>query len=274
MDYYTKLKDYVNSYIKKYKTPNAKENLELFKRLNILREQLPETKIEYQQLKDKLIISNGAFAMKYAIIYCKQLNNNELIDDLFQQAQIGIIEAVNRFDPYRGYNFTTFAFFYVRKCIIDFIKRNKVISVNKNIARYIKHIAEIHDKLLMENNGNIPEIKDIQHKLKVDRNIIVKPDIIIQLLNLIELNSSNDLSFTTDNFDNIAYEEKYTSLLILQLNILNELSDLSPQELELIKMRFGIGFDRPYLLDEIRIIKNLNDKDVSNIIEISNLYIP
>ena len=55
MDNYTKLREYVNSYIKKYKTPNAKENLEFFKKLNILREKLPESKIEYQKLKDKLI---------------------------------------------------------------------------------------------------------------------------------------------------------------------------------------------------------------------------
>lgn len=273
MDNYAKLREHVNSYVKKYKTPNSKENLELFKKLYLLREELPATLNEYNKLKDRLIISNGAFAMKYAIIYCKQINDSELIEDLFQQAQIGIIEAVGRFDPHRGYNFTTFAYFYVRKCIIDFIKRNKVIAVNRNIARYIKHISEVNDRILTENEGFLPTVESIQDRLKSERGIDIKPDVIITLLNLIELNSTSDLSFTTDNFDTIAYEENYNSLLILQISIINDLFDLSEQELTIVKMRFGIGYDRPYYLDEIKLILKLTDEDIKNMITVSNLYV-
>jgi len=273
MDNYSKLRAHVATYAKKYKTPNSKENLELFKQLYLLREALPGSNIEYTKLKDRLIISNGAFAMKYAIIYCKQINDSDLIEDLFQQAQIGIIEAVGRFDPHRGYNFTTFAYFYVRKCIIDFIKRNKVIAVNRNIARYIKHISEINDKILTEQEGFMPTVESIQDRLKSDKGIDIKPDVIITLLNLIELNSTSELSFTTDNFDNISYEENYNSLLMMQISILNDLIDLTDDELTIIKMRFGIGYDRPYYLDEIKLIKKLSDEEIKHIIQVSNLYI-
>ena len=238
-----------------------------------MREDLPEKNIEYSQLRDKLIISNGAFAMKYAITYCKKINDSDLIEDLFQQAQIGIVEAVDRFDPYRGVNFTTFAYFYIRKCIIDYIKRNKVISVNRNIARYIRHISDAHDQLLMENKGFFPNIEEIQNRLRENKNIDVKPDIIIQLLNLIDLNSSNELSFTTDNFDNIPYEDKYENLLLLQINLLKEFGDISEAHLDIVKLRFGIGYDRPYTLEEIKFLKNITDPELSEIIEISNLYV-
>jgi len=274
MDDYTKLRNRINKYSSKYPVPSAKKNKEQFKKLFLLREELPTTKVEYDSLRETLILSNGAFAMKYAIAYSKKINDAELISDLFQQAQIGIIEAVDRFDPLREVNFTTFAYFYVRKCIIDFIKRNKVIAVNRNIARYIKHIMEVHDELIMGSNGFTPTIEDIQKYLKTERKIDVKNDVVIKLLNLIDLNSSSDLSFTTDNFDTIPYEENFESLLILQFSILQELKEINNEQLDFIKLRFGIGYDRPYALDEIKFIKDLDDETIKNLIEVSNLYIP
>lgn len=275
MDNYANLRAQVNQYVKKYPTLSAKQNKELFIKLVLLREDLPTNLSEYNTIREKLIISNGAFAMKYAILYCKKLNDGELIEDLFQQAQIGIIEAVDRFNPTRGVNFTTFAFFYIRKCIIDYIKRNKVISVNRNIARYIKHISDTYDQLLVENEGYIPQVSEIQEFLKVEKNIDVKSDVIVQLLNLIELNSSSsELSFTTDNFDNIPFEEKYENLLLLQINLLNEFTDVSKEHLDIIKLRFGIGYDRPYTLEEIKFLKKLSDLEIREAIEVSHLYIP
>jgi len=106
-----------------------------------------------------------------------------------------------------------------------------------------------------------------------NKNIDVKPDIIIQLLNLIDLNSSNELSFTTDNFDNIPYEDKYENLLLLQINLLKEFGDISEAHLDIVKLRFGIGYDRPYTLEEIKFLKNITDPELSEIIEISNLYV-
>lgn len=274
MDNYTRLRSQVGKYVKNYPTPTAKENVEMFKKLFLLRDELPETEDEYDSLRHQLIISNGGFAMKYAIAYCKKINDSELIEDLFQQAQIGIVEAVDRFDPYRGVNFTTFAYFYVRKCIIDYIKRNKVISVNRNIARYIKHISEVHDELLRENEGFNPNVDEIQEYLKRERNIEVKSDVVVQLLTLIDLNSTSDNSFTTDNFDNIPFDESSNEhMLIMQLNIFNDLPDLTEFETEIIKLRFGIGCDRPYPLDELKTMGLIDDKSIANIIDVSNLYI-
>ena len=273
MNAYSKLRNQLKQYIPKYKTPTAKENKELFKQLFLLREELPTTATEYDELRTRLIISNGGFAMKYALIYSKQINDQQLIEDLFQQAQIGIIEAVDRYDPYRGANFTTFAYFYIRKCIIDYIKRNKVVSVNRNIARYIKHITEIQDQLLMENNGFTPTIEEIKLFLKTERDIDLKSDVVTQLVTLIDLNSSSELSFTTDNFDTIPSQEKFENILMLQTSIERDLIDITPEELDVIKLRFGISYDRPYNLEEIKYMKSLSDETIADIIKVTQLYI-
>ncbi len=274
MDNYARLKAQLSKYVTKYPLPSKSVNLERFKKLQLLREELPKYKDEYIKLRDTLIISNGGFAMKYAIAYCKKINNSSIIDDLFQQAQIGIIEAVDRFDTSREVNFTTFAFFYVRKCIIDYIKKsNKTISVNRNIARYIKHINEARDELLKQFKGFEPNVDDIKEYLLEQKDIDLKNSIIVDLLNLIELNSTSDQSFTTNNFDNIQYVENYETLMLFQLNVLNDLKELIPDQLELVKMRFGIGYDRPYNLQEIKFLKKLPDEEIQKLIKITELYI-
>jgi len=272
MDSYTKLRRQLNKYIKNYPLPSRAENLNRFKQLRLMREQLPLNTDKYNALRDTIIISNGGFAMKYAIAYCKKINDSSIIDDLFQQAQIGIVEAVDRFDPDRKVNFTTFAFFYVRKCIIDYIKKsNKVISVNRNIAKYIKHIVEIKDVLLMENEGFEPSVLDIKIALLERKDINVTTLIIIQLLNLIELNSSSsDTSFTTNNFDDIKSFDSYESILLFKSVISSQVKYLEDDIIDLINMRFGIGYDRPYNLDEIQFIKQLSDDDIAKLIQITN----
>ena len=69
----------------------------------------------------------------------------------------------------------------------------------------------------MENNGWMPTLEEIQKFLKTERKIDIKDDVVVQLLNLIDLNSTSELSFTTDNFDSIPHEEKQENLLLLQV---------------------------------------------------------
>jgi len=272
MDSFVRLKIQLNRYIKKYPFPSKNENLERFKTLHVLRENLPDNQEEYDNLRNILILSNGGFAMKYAITYCKKLNNSDIIDDLFQQAQMGIIEAIDRFDVYRGVNFTTFAYHYVKKCLIDYIKKNKVISVNRNIARFIKHITDIKEELTMNNNGFEPTVEEIQNVL-LNRNIELKREIIIQLLTLIELNSMSDSSFTTNNIDDLSNDNTFAALLEFQTNILNELKYIPIEYLNIIKMRFGIGYDRPYDLQELKYIYNLDDEFINNLMYYVKTYI-
>ena len=274
MDSYNKLRNQMANTIKNNPVPTAKENIAMFKKLYALRSDLPNRKEEYDTLRQKIIISNGGFAMKYAIIYCKKINDSKVIDDLFQQAQIGIIEAVDKFDPFMNINFTTYAYYYVKKCIIDFIKRNKVVSVNRNIARYISHICDARDKLFTVFEGFEPSVEDINKFLKDQKNIEIKDqNIIINLLNLIDLNSTSDQSFTTNNIDSLSYSDEHETLLLFHKIIYTELKDLSKENLDIVQMRFGMNYDRPYSLEEIKLLKGLSDEEINKIRKTCREYI-
>ena len=56
--------------------------------------------------------------------------NNEVMLDLLQEGIVGLIEAVERFDPSKGIKFTTFAPFRIRGRIINYLERNNKKDIN------------------------------------------------------------------------------------------------------------------------------------------------
>lgn len=260
---YARLRKRIESYVNRYPLPSREVNHQNFVRLREL-EVMPKRAREYRSLRERLIVSNGGFGMKYAIKYCKIINDENIIEDIFQQAQIGIIEAVDRFDPERGVNFTTFAFHYVRKCIIDFIKLNKLVVAPRDMARNIKHVSEMQDKMFTESGGQQATSKDIKKALKKRKGLDLNEKMVGAIVKLIDLNSSSpDETFISGRIDDIpGTSDDHEVNIILRSMILTEIRTLDDPILDVVKMRFGIDYERPYSIPEIKILRSLSDEDI------------
>ncbi len=222
-----------------------------------------------------LIISNGGFGMKYAIKYCRKVNDNTIIDDLFQQAQVGIIEAVDRFDPEVGVNFTTFAFHYVLKNIIDLIKENKLIKAPREMARNIKNVLEASSELLTELQGNQPTAAEIKIRVFKNKEVELKETMVEDIMQLIELNSgASEETFIVGVTEDIASDERsHEVMTVMRTMITNELAHLDDEIVDTIKMRFGIEYDRPYSIPEIRLLRQLDETTVEDYKDITRIYL-
>lgn len=277
LDPYTKLKQRLQPYIDKY--PLTKEgNIPKFKQLRLLETLLdshPELIQKHKELRDELIISNGGFGMKYAIKYCKFINDSNVIEDIFQQAQIGLLEAVDRFDPNRKVNFTTFAWHYVRKCIIDFIKKNKLVTAPREMARNIKNVSDVYDILYTKSGGKQVLPIEIQEKLFKMKEIYLKIPMIKDILQLIHLNSSeSQVNFVVEITDDIIDENTYNEgCLILKSILLKDLNLMDNDTLNIVKMRFGIDYERPHSISEIKLLKGLTDKEIETYKENTKEYL-
>jgi len=273
VDSYKRLKKRIDSYVGRYPLPSREENTQSFVTLRVL-EAEPLKGHEYKTLRDTIILRNGGFGMKYAIAYCKKINDESIIEDIFQQAQIGIIEAVDRFDPTRGVNFTTFAWHYVKKCIIDFIKCNKVVVAPRDMARNIRNVADAHDKLFTENHGDTASATDIKDRVNKDKGIDIKESMIDDIVQLINLNSASpNETFIMGMTEDISYIDKHEFYTRLSSSILKDLVKLDTDVLELVKLRFGIECDRPYSLPEIAIVKKLTPEKIEEYKEKTRVFL-
>ena len=265
---FSSLRKSVNTYIDKYPSPDKNLNTIRLKRMSELKPFIDsdsEKNKEYYTLRETITLSNGGFAMKYVMRYFNLLNDEAAIGELFQEATIGIIESIDTFDIKKKTSFTTYAYFHIRKRIIDFIKHNKLIRAPRDIARNMKHVNEIQG-LLLAADGNEPTANEIKVALKKEKGIKLKTETIDNIIILLELNSTgHDESFLSEFTDQIAEEEDTELFKSFELNILSAISKYLPQLQQAIKLRYGIGREYPHSPEEVRLMLNLIDEDLKDL---------
>lgn len=255
------LKKVISSYVKKCDNPSRESNQESLIQLAKLRKD-PSKKKEYLKLRDKIALSNGGFGMKYVMMYIKVLNDDASISDLFQEAMLGILETIDEFDPDKKIAFTTYAFYHVRKRLIDFIKYNKLVRAPRDVARNIKHVNEAQEYLFSV-EGREPTSSEIKTYLNDNKNINLKIDIIDSILILINLNSGgSDDTFISEYVEQVSCVDDMSIFKKLELCIKKELEKLDPTTREIIILRYGIGRECPHLPDEIRTLLNIDNLNI------------
>lgn len=258
---YIELKKSISSYIDKYPSPTREINRIRLQKLT----ELDKDSKEYAKLRDILVLSNGGFAMKYVMRYHSLLSDEASIAELFQEATIGIIETIDTFDVTKKTSFTTYAYFHIRKRIIDFIKHNKLVRAPRDIARNMKHVSEIQGYLLAIKSRE-PTAYEIKRALNKVKGIKLKESVIDNILVLLELNSSGyEDSFVSEYKDQISHEDDAELFRDLELHIATSMSKLSKRTQEAIKLRFGIGRDFPHTPEEVQFIMKLEEGELEYI---------
>lgn len=243
------LKKVISKYVKKYpKTPTKEENE---KKLKVLSQM--EKGSEYYRLRDEIALSNGAFAMMYANKYYSVVNDESSIGEMFQEAMLGILESIDTFDLEKKTSFTTYAHFHVRKRLIDYIKKNKLVRAPRDIARNLKHVNNAQN-ILLSCIGREPTVNEIKEHLEKE-GINLKESIVDNALILLDLNSGNhDDAFISQYKNQVYFEEPEGLIRLMEINVSSEVNKFDDRKKEAVKMRFGIEREYPHAPDEVRLI--------------------
>ena len=193
-----------------------------------------------KEARRKLIESNYRLVISIARKYHRKGFD---FDDLLQESSTGLLTAVDRFEPERGYKFSTYACWWIKQAALQYINEKtgslKVPTHSRILNAKIKNKIKELEKI----NGESPSLKEVADSLGENLNKI-KYTI-----------KANSASISFDNDDN---KEKSTSLKdkvysenaknpadILEhqemIQIVREsLKCLSPKEEKIIRLRFGI----------------------------------
>lgn len=254
---YLSLKKSISKYAEKYPAPNRKQNIDWLTELKAL----DENSTKYKRLRDKIVLSNGGFAMKYVMRYMNVLNDTASVSELFQEATIGVIEAIDTFDVSKKTSFTTYAYFHIRKRIIHFIRHNKLIRAPRDIARNLKHVSEAKADI-QSRRGHEPTVVEIQEELAEKKDINLKLSIIDDIIVLLELNSSGyEDSFVSEYKDQIGTEEESELFRDMELNILTSIASHSQRIQKMIELRFGIGREFPHSPEEVKLMMETTEEE-------------
>ena len=158
------------------------------------REEERDLSIRYREKDDmnagyRLITANLRLVVKIAMDFQRYWMQNLM--DLIQEGNVGLMQAVKKFDPYRGYKFSYYASFWIKAYIIKFIMDNwKLVKIGTTQAQRKLFFNLRKEKERLEAQGIEASPKLLSHRLDVKESEIIEMD---QRLNSWEISLDSPL---------------------------------------------------------------------------------
>jgi RNA polymerase primary sigma factor len=215
------------------------------------REQLAETVRDGKAAQEHLIKANSRLVVSVAKKY---VGRGVPFLDLIQEGNIGLIRAVKKFDYRRGYKFSTYATWWIRQAVTRAIAdQGRTIRVPVHMYEQINRLARVSRQLVQE-LGRDPTMEEIAEGLgvsakKVERTIKVSQ----RPLSLEMPVGEEDDSFLGDFIEDSEAPSPtdQASQQLLRDQIDDIFVSLTPREVRILQLRFGLVDGYSYTLEEV-----------------------
>jgi RNA polymerase primary sigma factor len=216
--------------------------------------------------RKKMIESNLRFVVNVA----KKYQNQGLpLVDLINEGNIGLMTALDKFDPDKGYHFISYAVWWIRQAIMKAInEKSRAVRLPLNRTNELLQIQKAQKSLMKDLSTEDPSMEEIgfltgfspEHVsdlLSISREMVSLDAPVFN-----DGSTSNIGDFIEDDTQN---PENFLLQNAVKEDVRNLLSSLSDKEREILEFRFGLEGKNPMSLKEIGELYNLTKERIRQI---------
>ena len=232
-----------------------------------------EKEVEFFQLaragnekaRQALVLAN----LRFVVSIAKEYNGRGLsFIELISEGNVGLMEAVKRFDETRGFKFITYAVWWIRQAILQALaEQSRIVRVPLNRAGALHRIGRRSSALLHE-LGREPTVEEIADDLDISQQEVERTLAISQSHLSLDapITPGEDhrlLDYLPDQYAPAPEDETYDHAL--KDSVESALSSLKEREAKILRLYFGLDDQQPMTLEEIGTLMGITRERVRQI---------
>lgn len=202
---------------------------------------------EAKQARSRMVLANIRLVVSMARRYQRSPGD---LEDLVQEGTIGLIRAVERFDPSRGYRFSTYATWWIRDGITSaLVAKGRTIRLPATMVDQLHRLRKTQQSLSQE-LGRDPSLEELAEATGL-KSLDIR-EVLFRAQEPLSLDGQQNSQSEFILLDSLACEvsqpQEQVDATLMQEDIHQLLDELPAQEAELLRLRYGIAAGEPLSL--------------------------
>ena len=220
-----------------------------------------------KKARERLINSN----LRFVVSVAKKFRGQGIpLEDIINEGNIGLMTAVDKFEPEKGYHFISYAVWWVRQAILKALaEQSRPVRLPLNRSNELIQIVRAKNELLKSGENSDPSAEDIAEKTGLERNLVKSlMDITREMISFdspIKGDEEGDSSYFDFVEDKSQTPEEDVVNHMMEKDVRSLLGVLGDKERDIIEKRYGFNGREPMSLKAIGDEYNLTKERIRQI---------